>query len=366
MANTKYYSLNKILTTDAIYFVIFGERSNGKTYAVDYYALERYLKTGEQYAYIRRYDEDIKQSKGRDKFKGLICNGKNENVVDKLSKGKYNFIDYYAGAWYLAKYENGERVLQDVNPFAYAFALTSEEHYKSLSYPNITTICLDEFITRKYYLIDEFITFQNILSTIIRLRDNVKIFMLANTINMFGCPYFKEMGLNNVSKMEKGKIDVYNYGDTGLRVAVEFSDFETKDKKSNKYFAFDNPKLKMITSGAWEIAIYPHLPTKYKPENILYTYFVVYEDNILQCEIIHANNLLFTFIHRKTTPIKDDSKIVFQTGFDARPNYRRKINKPTDEITKRIADFYVNDKIFYQDNETGEIMRNYLIWCKQY
>ena len=36
----KFYSLDRILQKHAQYNVIFGERSNGKTYAVEKYALE--------------------------------------------------------------------------------------------------------------------------------------------------------------------------------------------------------------------------------------------------------------------------------------------------------------------------------------
>ena len=36
--------------------------------------------------------------------------------------------------------------------------------------------------------------FMNVLSTIIRDRENIKIFMLGNTVNKY-CPYFDEMGL---------------------------------------------------------------------------------------------------------------------------------------------------------------------------
>ena len=39
----KYYSLKNILKKNAQYNMIFGERSNGKTYSVLYYALENYL-----------------------------------------------------------------------------------------------------------------------------------------------------------------------------------------------------------------------------------------------------------------------------------------------------------------------------------
>lgn len=49
--NFKYYSLKNIQRKDATYNVIFGERSNGKTYAVLKQALENYKKDGSQFAY---------------------------------------------------------------------------------------------------------------------------------------------------------------------------------------------------------------------------------------------------------------------------------------------------------------------------
>ena len=63
--------------------------------------------------------------------------------------------------------------------------------------------------------------FANVLSTIIRHRNDVKIFMLANTVNKY-CPYFKEMGLKHITEMKQGSIDIYTYGSSDLRVAVEY------------------------------------------------------------------------------------------------------------------------------------------------
>ena len=72
-------------------------------------------------------------------------------------------------------------------------------------------------------------------------------------------------------------IDLYTYGESNLRVAVEYSQgIKKESKKSNKYFAFDNPKLQMITNGKWEIDIYPHLPHKYKPKDIKFIYYIKY------------------------------------------------------------------------------------------
>ena len=45
-------------------------------------------------------------------------------------------------------------------------------------------------------------------------------------------------------------------------------------------------------------------------------------------------------------------------------NYRKKINKPTTKLEKNIYTFFIRDKVFYQDNDVGEVVRNYLMWCK--
>ena len=355
----KFYSLTKILKKHAHYNIIFGERSNGKTYAVLKYGIQQYVKDGSQLAIIRRHREDFRGKNAQVMFDSLIANGE----VEHITNGEYKKIVYYNSRWYFANYdEDLDKDIRAEKPFAIAFPLTEMERTKSTSYPYIRTILFDEFLTRGYYLPDEFIIFTNLLSTIIRLRDDVKIFMLGNTVNKY-CPYFKEMGLNHVPKMEQGTIDVYTYGNSNLKVAVEYSGSVAKNKPSDLYFAFDNPKLDMIKKGVWEIAIYPHLPYnyKYKPMDILYTYFIVFDDNILQCEIISKNDSIFTFIHRKTTPLQDnDYDIIYTMEFNPKPNYGRCILKPANKYQQKIANFFKNSKVFYQDNEIGEIVRNYL------
>jgi len=358
MKKQKFYSLKNILAKNAQYNVIFGERSNGKTYSVLEYGIKNYVKNGEQMAIVRRWQDDLIGKRGIVMFDALVTNGEISKLTDNVWTGIY----YYASKWYLCKYEDEKRVTDD-KPFAYGFAISSMEHDKSTSYPNITTILFDEFLTRTLYLQDEFVLFMNVVSTIVRHRTNVKIFMLGNTVNKY-CPYFAEMGLTHIKNMKAGDIDVYSYGETALKVAVEYTKPNQKGKESDLYFAFDNPKLSMITGGVWEMEIYPHCPTKYTPKDVLFTYFINFDGELLQCEIISKDDLYFTFIHRKTTEIKNQDEIIFTTDFSARKNLTRKITKPTNAIEKKIAEFYIKDKIFYSDNEVGEIVRNYLIWCK--
>lgn len=367
MGKVKYYSLNKILSHNATYNVIFGERSNGKTYAVLDFALKDFFDTGRELAIIRRFDEDFTgANSSKTCFDHLMYNGNGENMVEKYSKGEYTGIEYYGGKYYLTQRDDDQgKFIRTKTVIAHGFSLSSQEHYKSASFPKIGNILFDEFMTRKFYLNDEFILFQNLLSTIIRSRDDVKIFMLANTVNKYACPYFTEMGLKHVKDMKQGAIDVYTYSNTKLTVAVEYTDNLNKQgKPSDKYFAFDNPRLQMIQSGSWEIGVYPHLPVKYSPKDIMLIYFIIYEEQILQCEIISLDNSFFTFIHRKTTEIKnDDYDIIYTPDYSPKPNYSRKISTCRTQLQKRIYSFYTSDKVFYQDNEVGEIVRNYLEFC---
>lgn len=361
---TKYYRTTKIDKKNATYNVIFGERSNGKTYALLQKGIQEYVKDGSQMAYVRRWKEDITGKRASRLFAGLIENGE----ITRITKGEFEGVHYYAGAWYLCNYdEKGKAVFGDTDIICFAFALSDTEHNKSTSYPNVKLIIFDEFLTNNLYLNDEFIHFMNTVSTIVRRREDVKIYMLGNTVNKY-CPYFKEMGLEHIPKMEQGSIDIYQYGESSLTVAVEYcaSTNDKSNKEANKYFAFNNPKLQMITGGAWELNIYPHLPYKYKNKNILLTYFIEFADNIYQCEIINLNDIYFTYIHIKTTPIQNvDSDLIYSLDYNPKPNYNRSVLKPVSNVQKKIAWFFLNDKVFYQDNNVGDAIANYLKICKR-
>ena len=171
------------------------------------------------------------------------------------------------------------------------------------------------------------------------------------------------MGLNNVRKMKKGQIDIYNYGDSGLKVAVEYCDSPNIFKPSDVFFAFDNPKLKLITEGQWELDIYPHLQTKFEDKDIKARYFIVFKENTLQADIVIKNNEAFTFIHKKTTPIHDEDKdIIFTTEAVQKANYLGRLTRPVSRVGKKILYFFANNKVFYSTNEVGEIMSHYLDW----
>ena len=361
MNKNQFYSLDKIKKHNATYNVIFGERSNGKTYALLEESLKQYFKNGSQMAYVRRWKEDIVGKRATGVWSGINAN----NLVEKYSDGRFTLVHYWASRFYLANYdESGKIIYSDSDVIGHTFALSDGEHNKSISFPHIRTIMFDEFLTKSLYLQDEFVHFMNTVSTIVRKREDVKIYMLGNTVNRYS-PYFSEMGLKHILKMEQGSIDVYKYGDSKLTVAVEYCADGSKNKKNNHYFAFDNPKLEMITSGAWELSIYPHIPIKYKPKDIQFTFFIIFDEQIFKGDLVLVDDIHFIYITKKTTEIKyPDSDLIYTLDYIPRFNYNRNIMKPINKVQETVKWYFVNDRVFYQDNEVGDTIQNYIKICK--
>ena len=386
MASNNYYNLKKILEKQAVYNIIIGQRGNGKTYQVLKYGLEQYWLTRtlqketeegnllpdfHQMAIIRRYSEHFKGKRAQTMFDNLVSTG----VVEKVTKGDFQNIIYKAGCWYLACKDENDKWLLDENPFCYAFALTQVENDKSSSYPYIRTILFDEFISRNGYLPDEFSLFQNTLSTIIRDKRDVTIFMCGNTVNKYGCVYFSEMKLTHIKQQKIGTIDVYRT-DRKLPtkykslIAVEYCDVAKATTKSAFYFDWDSKTVQMITKGYWELALYAVLPFSYNSlyGSMLNRFFIVYHDEMLNCELYYYSNSVFIYVQRKTSKLHvENDKICFSLDVHPEVNYFTRILHPERNIQllKVIAQCFLTNKVFYQNDEIGEICRSYLIESEQ-
>lgn len=360
----KYYNIRTLIKKypKAKYYMVIGERSNGKTYSSLDYALEQFTANGEQFAYIRRWGEDIRKSSLDQLFSAHANNGR----IKELTSGVFDSVNYTGKKFYLMGLdEKGKSVTLDT-PAGFAFDLNSMEHYKSIAFPKVTTIIFDEFLSRNGYLPNEYVLFCNTLSTIIRDRNNVRIIMLGNTVNKYG-PYFGEMGLTHVTEQAQGTIDEYRYSNKDLTVVVEYCESTTKrgGKKSDVYFAFDNPQLQMITSGTWEIGIYPHLENGYRPADIVTTFFIEFEGVILHCDIVYTDGI-FIHIHKKTTPIKRDTDIVYGTQPSTNCYRRAGIHGQHDKLSRTVLKLIDENRVFYSSNDIGEILRNYIMWSASY
>lgn len=369
ITSKKHYSLYNLLKTFADYMVSYSQRSIGKTTAFVILALIIFQISDKEIlsAYIRRWDTDLK---GKYNISSLIDGVLDYGYLKMIYGDDYNSIVYKNYKFYLAFKENDEYTKIDDIPFLQLFSINSEEHYKSTQYPRIKLIAFDEFIARDFYIENEFILFMNLLSTIIREKTDVKIFMFGNSINLYN-PYFKNMNLKNTTNQVMGSIDIYNFtnqNNDNLVIACEYAITKNKKQKHNKYFNFDNSKLEMITNGKWEIGVYQRLPHKFYITDIKYIFYIEFEENILQCEIVKSKKLrkYFIFVHRKTTTIKEDNKrLVYSNKTNSKYNYHYNIYNADNQLKVMIKDLIVSNNVYFQDNEIGNIFENYLNTCKE-
>ena len=101
MSNKKviHYNMDNIDKIGARINLIYGERSNGKSYQVKHKkAVEKYLKTGKRFILLRRLREEISSEKIEQYFADVD--------ISKLTNGKYNCITMYRKILFLSIYDN--------------------------------------------------------------------------------------------------------------------------------------------------------------------------------------------------------------------------------------------------------------------
>lgn len=302
--NIKWYNLNNILQHEGQYYVILGERSNGKSFALNKYIIDRFFEHGEQFAYVKRFEEDIKKKYMGEVFTPLL----------DYTRDKYKHeIKFYQGKFLVYPIDS-EGKLSECEVMGTAFSIANVNRTKGTSYPQITTILFEEFMSVDCtYLPDELNLFLNLVSTIVRYRTNVKVFMLANTISKFS-PYLSSLGLK-AHRLKKGaivnKIFTDNKGFNTKFVIERTENVNVFDNSDNKektvYNIFGTSGVgKMITSGEFETHAYKRQidnftfeETKYKGCKIIgnkyKTSFVLrFEDYYYRIYLITDNVKLLT------------------------------------------------------------------------
>ena len=141
MSNKKqiHYNLDNIDKIGARFNLIYGERSNGKSYQVKHKkGVEKYLKTGRRFILMRRWKEEITSEKIEQYFQDVD--------VTKLTNGKYNCITLHRKCLYLSNYDNETGKTKRFDKIGYVVALSTEQNYAGASYLDVDDIIFEEFM----------------------------------------------------------------------------------------------------------------------------------------------------------------------------------------------------------------------------
>ncbi len=141
----------------------------GKSFGAKKYVIEQYLKKGSQFLYLRRYDNEIRE-------------------IFEKTKGKKDFFEDIKSLFpdVELKAEN-RKFYCDGEVFGYAKRMTEAQSLKSAVYENVTTIIIDEYpiedTRHHYYLRNEAMVILGIIDSVVRNRNDVRIFILGNAVN---------------------------------------------------------------------------------------------------------------------------------------------------------------------------------------
>ena len=140
----------------------------GKSYGAKKYVIDKFLKNGSQFLYLRRYAKELDSVFNKDRF----------DPKDFFDDIRFNYSDHEL----IAK---AKKFYCDGQVFGYGKRLTEAQDLKSGVFENIKTIIIDEYPVeknRRYYLPQEGMILMSIFDSVIRNRSDVKIFILGNAV----------------------------------------------------------------------------------------------------------------------------------------------------------------------------------------
>lgn len=234
-----YYNITRVLSYHCAWNFIIGARGLGKTYAVKKLCIDDFLKRGNEFIYLRRYDTE-QHTKGT--FFSDI-------------EAQYPGVEFRVNgntAQCRPRVEDDE---DNKNPWAtmgYFLALSQAGHVKSVAYPKVRTIFFDEiFPDNGQYLSGEVTRLEEFYSTVDRWNDRVRLIMCSNAVSLAN-PYFAFFKIDAKQQMTDGRqfrrycggyimLELADYGGFSAKVATSnFGRFLMQYDESYAQYSMSN------------------------------------------------------------------------------------------------------------------------------
>lgn len=209
-----YYDGYRTLTHNCLLNFIIGERGVGKTFWFKEWAIKEFIKNGWQFAYVRRYKDELKSS----------CKTFFNDVSIKFPEHTFEV--------------KGNNFIIDGKIAGYGMVLSTAKKLKSVSFPLIDKMCFDEFLIEKShfrYLPDEVGSFLNLYETVARPGSghvDVRCFFMANAISWTN-PYFLYFDIQKPVKKDKNNKNIWKSNE--LLVELTESEEFRNSKKQTRF-----------------------------------------------------------------------------------------------------------------------------------
>lgn len=162
-----YYDIAGLLSQRCVFNFVIGNRGGGKTYGGKKLVINRFKKDKSQFVWVRRYRTEL------DTLSDFWADIRGAYPNDELS-------------------QQGDKLYINGDLAGYLIPLSTSMQLKSVAFPTVKTVIMDEFIIDKgriNYLRNEAQVFMELFETIARMRENVVAIFFGNAISIVN-PYF--------------------------------------------------------------------------------------------------------------------------------------------------------------------------------
>lgn len=362
MSNNKivYYNLDNIDHENAQINLIYGERSNGKSYQVKHKkginpylkSVEDGIKKAERFMLIRRWKEEIKPEKIEQYFLDVDIYG--------LTDGKYNCISLYKSKLWLSNYDpESKPQIKRGDYIGYVVSLSTEQTYAGASYLDVKNMIFEEFMARGSYLPHEPDKLMNLYSTVDRKRGTTRLWLVGNTISRV-CPYIEEWGLHDILSTQKQGtivtklIPTGHYNDDGTEETVKLALEYCKSTGTSSHVIGTHKN--MLNQGEWQSDPQPHLPKSYNDYDVMFRMLFKYQNFKFIAEYLFdedTSNYCW-YVYPYKGEISSDMLVISDEVKLDRHWQRNLYNIDIDNLTlKRLLMTFRENNIFYASDLCG-------------
>jgi hypothetical protein len=205
MSDFSYFDVEKLMPYNAYMTFVISSRGAGKTYSNKKRILRKFNKTGEKFLFLKRTETELEAT-----VDGFWDDIENEKIVFKYVKNRF-----YVGDRSIDKDEEGNDVEEITwRLFGYTAALSTTVKLKGISPQDVTTVLWDEFVAYDgRYLRDEATRLLDVMETVGRMRDDVRLIATGNKNEDGYYPVLHELGCSKTSDFEDNKIYRFKSGE---------------------------------------------------------------------------------------------------------------------------------------------------------
>lgn len=354
----------------AKYFMENSERNVGKTTNWLLIGMVMHEMYGTIIQYIRQTENMIVPKQLKNLFDTILT----YDYVSKVTNGRWNSVLYHARRYYYCNVDEESGAIVEKSPDHFMFCASIDKAMdlkSSYNAPFGDLIIWDECIGKIYYP-NEFVSFCDLVKTIIRGRRSPIIVLLANTINPHSMLYNELEIYDEVQLMHVGEHKLIETS-KGTKIYVEWIGVKQEKKLKNNiinqlFFGFKNPLLGSITGDDWAIKPYQHIPEL--PQNDEKAYanivsrrlYLYYNNKYVRLDIVNHYELgLCIYAHWATKTYSDSVILTTVDRFDNRYYYKL---GPGD-LRKFIERCFSENRIYYATNDIGSFVDAYMAYIKK-